>query len=294
MSTAPYVIITACKNEALFINDLVKTIAAQTVRPVKWLIIDDNSSDATYELAKKVSYEIDFIEVRKANSKRDRSFSSQVYAQQEGYAVTRDFAFDFVAFLDADIQLPPDYYEKCLAYFAKDAKLAIVGGLVVDKIGDTVCRARSKSVNHHVPGGVQCFRRRSYEEVGGYLPIEGGGQDTVAEIMCMMRGGKVQSVLDIEALHLRPSEGSNHYLAGTRWGRMCYNLGYHPLYYVATMKRAFRQQTFHQARGRGRFTRFWLPPFKRKHRPVPPEFVKFIRQLQLRKLRSAISFNHRG
>ena len=295
MIIADYVIITACKNEALYICDLIETIANQTVRPTKWVIIDDNSSDQTFELAQNAGNKYDFIEVLRANSNRSRSFSSQVFAQQEAYGALKDLVFDFVAFLDADIQLSPDYYEKVLSKFSNCQSLAIAGGLLVDKVGDTECHSRSRSVSHHVPGGIQCFRRRCYEEIGGYAPIPGGGQDTVAEIMCMMRGGQVQSFLNIVALHLRPSErnASNYFQAGIRWGRMCYNLGYHPLYYgLNTMMRFISRPSISLAAGH--VYSFLAATLQAKERPVSPEFVKFFRQLQLRKLRAAISFNQRG
>jgi glycosyltransferase involved in cell wall biosynthesis len=295
MRTAPYVIITACRNEALYIGDLIRIVAAQTVRPLKWLIVDDNSSDKTFELAEAAAREHDFIEVRRAGSNRDRSFSSQVFAQQEGYDALRNLTFDFVAFLDADIQLPPDYYEKVLANFSRDESLAVAGGLVVDKVGDRECRSRSRSVNHHVPGGVQCFRRRWYDEIGGYAPIPGGGQDTVAEIMCLMRGGQVRSFLDIIAYHLRPSESnaSNPFQAGVRWGKTCYNLGYHPLFFgLNTMTRFFGQPSISLAAGN--VYSFFTATLRSEKRPVSPEFVKFVRQLQLRKLRAAVLFNQRN
>jgi glycosyltransferase involved in cell wall biosynthesis len=293
MRTAPYVIITACKNEAVYICDLIRSVANQTARPTKWVIVDDNSSDTTFDLAHNVSKEYDFIDVRRTNSDRPRSFSSQVFAQQEGYESLRNLTFEFVAFLDADIQLPLDYYERILPCFSKDESLAVAGGLVVDKMGNAVCHSRSKSVNHHVPGGVQCFRRRCYEEIGGYAPFNGGGQDTVAEIMCMMRGGKVRSFLDIIAYHQRPSEINvqNYFLAGKRWGRMCYNLGYHPLYYgLNTAMRFISRPSISLVAGH--IYAFVSATIRAEARPVSPEFVKFVRQLQLHKLWTAIKFNN--
>jgi len=295
VTTPPYVIVTACKNEAAYICNLIGMVARQTLRPVKWVIIDDNSSDATFNLAQSAAKEYDFIEVRRATSNRPRSFSSQVFAQQEGYEALRNLAFDFIAFLDADIQLPPDYYEKVLSKFAREESLAVAGGLVVDKMGDKECRSRSKSVNHHVPGGVQCFRRRCYEEIGGYAPIAGGGQDTVAEIMCMMHSGQVRSYLDIVAYHLRPSESNAHNLfrEGMRWGQMRYNLGYHPLYYALTTTMRFIKRPSIKLAA-GQFYAFLSATVLAKPRPVSPEFVRFIRQLQLHNLRSAIPFDQQG
>ncbi|MGA3006748.1 MAG: glycosyltransferase family A protein [Opitutaceae bacterium] len=285
MNIRSYVLVTACRNESLFIRELIATIAKQSVRPKKWVIIDDNSSDSTFELAQAAGQPYDFIDVRRANSNRSRSFSSQVYAQQEGYEVLRPESFEFVGFLDADIQLPSDYYQNILSRFLADASLAIAGGLVVDKQGGTTSSHRLKSADHHVAGGVQLFRRPCYDEINGYAPIEGGGQDTVAETMCMMRGWKVRSFADMVAYHLRPSEGDarTHFRAGVRWGHMCYNLGYHPFFYGAnTLMRFFGRPSIRLASGQ--IYGFFQASLRGKARPVSPEFVKFVRQRQLQKL----------
>jgi biofilm PGA synthesis N-glycosyltransferase PgaC len=289
MSRSSYVLVTACRNESLFIGDLVATIANQTVRPKKWVIVDDNSSDSTFELAAAAARQHDFIEVRRANSARGRSFSSQVYAQQEGYEAVRAGDFEFVGFLDADIRLLPDYYEKILARLAADPSLAIAGGLVVDKQGETTSRGRLQSVSHHVAGGVQFFRRHCYEAINGYAPIEGGGQDTVAETICMMRGWKVQSFVDIVACHLRPSEGDprTHFRAGVRWGKMCYNLGYHPLYYWTNTAARFVRRPSLRLTG-GQAWGFFQACLRGEARPVSPEFIAFLRGRQLRKMRRMV------
>ena len=286
MNIGSYVLITACRNESEYIEDLIRCVAAQTVRPMKWVIVDDSSSDHTYELAQKAGNGHAFIEVRRAVSNRPRSFSSQVFAQQEAYECLKDLSFNFVAFLDADIRLPRDYYEKILDRFLDDSSLAVAGGLVVDQSGHGASRLRSRSVSHHVPGGIQCFQRRYYEEIGGYAPIEGGGQDTVAEIECMMQGGQVRSFLDITVHHLRPSEGSvaNHFAAGIRWGRMCYNLGYHPLYYwLNSLVRLANQPSARLVAGQ--VYAFTSATLQGKSRPVSPEFIRYFRRLQLSKLR---------
>jgi biofilm PGA synthesis N-glycosyltransferase PgaC len=285
MNNRPYALVTACRNEALFIRELIATVTSQTARPKKWVIVDDNSSDSTFELAQAAGKQYDFIDVRRANSNRTRSFSSQVYAQQEGYEALRGTGFEFIGFLDADIQLPSDYYERILAFLESDESLAIAGGLVVDRQGGSLNRQRLKSLDHHVAGGVQFFRRQCYEEINGYAPIEGGGQDTVAETMCMMRGWEVRSFADVVAYHLRPSEGDahTHFRAGVRWGQMCYNLGYHPLYYgTNTIMRFFGRPSIRLAGGQA--YGFCQASIRAKARPVSTEFIKFVRKRQMQKM----------
>jgi glycosyltransferase involved in cell wall biosynthesis len=289
MSTARYAIVTAGKNEAAYLPGLIKAMAAQTVAPVKWVVVDDNSTDATYALAQAAAREHSFMEVRQAGGGGGRSFSSQVFAQQEGYRALRDLDVEFVGFLDADIELPPDYYEKIIGFFRADASLAIAGGLVVDKFGESLSRQRATSADHHVPGGVQLFRKDCYDQIGGYAPIEGGGQDTVVEIQCLMRGWKVQTFLNIEAIHLRPTDGDprTRYRSGVRWGQMCYNLGYSPFYYHAnTLSRFLVYRSIKLAAGQT--YSFLRASFAGRPRPVSPEFVRYLRRLQMKKLKEKL------
>src|SRR5438270_347866 len=48
---------------------------------------------------------------------------------------------------------------------------------------------RDSHINvHHVNGQVQLFRRTCFEEIGGYVPIKGGGIDWVAVTTARMKG----------------------------------------------------------------------------------------------------------
>ena len=46
-----------------------------------------------------------------------------------------------------------------------------------------------------VGGKVQTFRRKCFEEIGGYLPLKYGGIDAAAEIMTRMKGWEVRKSL---------------------------------------------------------------------------------------------------
>ena len=52
-----YVLITAAKNEAVFIESTIKSVVAQTLLPKKWIIVSDQSTDGTDEIVNKYSNE---------------------------------------------------------------------------------------------------------------------------------------------------------------------------------------------------------------------------------------------
>jgi biofilm PGA synthesis N-glycosyltransferase PgaC len=289
MQVGSYVLISACHNEEAYVRGLIDTIARQTVSPLRWIIVDDGSTDATYSNAVARSKELPFLQIVRMPSGRTRSFTSQVFAAQYGYTLIKEMEFDFVAFLDADIRLEPDYYERLITLLNGDKQLGLGGGVVIDKYEDRTENSRGGSEEFHVAGGVQLFRRRCFEQIGGYCAIDGGGQDTIADVMSVMHGWKVRAFSQIKALHLRP-EGfvkEKVFGHGMKWGRKFYLLGYHPLFYFGQCIRRSIRRPFVIGSVFQLFGFVWAT-IKGEPRPVSPEFVRFLRRAQMRRVREAI------
>ena len=51
MKNNRYIIITPAKNEEKHINLTIQSVISQTIRPIQWIIVDDNSNDRTAEYA---------------------------------------------------------------------------------------------------------------------------------------------------------------------------------------------------------------------------------------------------
>jgi biofilm PGA synthesis N-glycosyltransferase PgaC len=284
-----YALVSACRNEENYLDGLAACIAAQTLKPVRWIIVDDGSTDATFQRASSFAARLPFVTVVRMPPKGQRSFASQVYAAQHGYKLLQGDSFHYIGFLDADIQMPPDYYEKLVARLDEDPKLGLCGGALWDRTASGDTYVRQGSEDYHVPGGIQLFRRACFDQFGGYLPIPGGGQDTVADIMCLMHGWKLTVFTDIRALHLRPDGFSklSPLRQGLNWGRKFYLLGYHPIYFLAqSFRRAFRRPIL--IGGCSQLLGFVLAAASRPQRPVSSEFVGFLRRLQMTRLRRAL------
>jgi biofilm PGA synthesis N-glycosyltransferase PgaC len=284
-----YVLVSACRNEEAYIEGLIETIAAQTVPPVRWIIVDDGSTDETYARA-AAGGNLPFLQIVKMPGGRPRSFTSQVFAAQHGYEQLRELRFDFIGFLDADIRVDRHYYERLMGCFRADPGLGLAGGTVIDQYENRTENNRKGSEDFHVAGGVQFFRRSCFEQIGGYLPISGGGQDTIADVMSMMHGWRICALPHLEALHLRPDGFGNDdvFQRGMKWGRKFYLLGYHPLFYWAQCVRRLGRRpivigSVCQLLG------FVVAARKREARPVSVEFVRFLRKMQMRRLRAALT-----
>ena len=88
---------------------------------------------------------------------------------------------------------------------------------------------------NHVNGAIQMFRKKCFEEVGGYTPIRGGGIDWVAVTTARMKGWQTRSFGDYTFEHHRPIGTAETNTIGSRfhYGRKDYFLGGHPLWQLA-------------------------------------------------------------
>jgi len=280
-----YGLISAFRNESHWLADLVRSIEAQTIKPSKWVLVDDGSTDDSLERARNLTSHLPFVEVVTLIDTGKRDFASQVYAQLAGVDAFAGDLPAFLGFLDADILLPPEYYETMLERFKSDPKLGIAGGHLLDKIGESLVDARAGSHTYHVPGGVQLFRAECYRRAGGYIPIAGGGQDVVIETTAMMNGWTVHSFPSPDAIHLRPfgsgtARGLSRHVA---WGRKFYTIGYHPLYFAASTLRRVSESPYLISAG-AKATGYLGALVTRKPRAVSPELMKYLRHQQVRRM----------
>jgi biofilm PGA synthesis N-glycosyltransferase PgaC len=52
-----YALITPARNEARFIRQTIDSVAAQTIRPIKWVIVSDGSTDGTDDIVQRAMQE---------------------------------------------------------------------------------------------------------------------------------------------------------------------------------------------------------------------------------------------
>src|SRR3954463_1832152 len=75
-----YVLITPARNEASFIEKTIESVVHQTVLPLKWIIVDDGSTDNTAEIVRRYLPRYAWMELVRMPQRRDRSFAGKVGA----------------------------------------------------------------------------------------------------------------------------------------------------------------------------------------------------------------------
>ena len=230
MPTLPtYVLITPARNEAEFIELTIKSVVAQTVRPVKWVIVSDGSTDATDDIVKKYAVEHQWIELVRMPERRERHFAGKVMAFNVRWELVKHLSYAIIGSLDADISFDGDYFEFLLTKFAENQRLGVGGTPFTE--GNGTYDFRFSSIEH-VSGACQLFRRECFDAIGGYIPIKGGGIDLVAVVTSRMKGWQTRSFPErVCAHHRKMGSGMNNGLKlPFKWGQSDYRLGGHPVW----------------------------------------------------------------
>ena len=284
MQDLVYVLITPAHNEAVFIENTIRSVINQKILPLKWIIVDDGSTDNTLEIAKNYQGKFEFIDIVTLERQSHRTFASKVRAFNSGFEKIKNLNFDFIGNLDADITFESDYYEKILSKFQKNAKLGIAGGDRYDYVNGEFEKVIRSS--NSVSGAVQLFREKCFSEIKGYRELDYGGIDAVAESMARFAGWEVQTFRDIIFHHHRRTGTAKNsiLISYFRNGIKEYLIGYHPLFEFLRIASKVTSKPFLMG------SLIWLYGFlwasiRRYNRPVPNEFVINLRAEQLQRLK---------
>ena len=197
-----YIIITPAKNEEAFIDYTIRSVLAQTVRPKKWILVDDGSKDKTAEIVAQYATDHEFLRlVRKNSSSEQRSGGSKVIrAFYVGYNAMADHDYDIIVKMDADLTLPSKYFEEVIRCFENNPRVGLCGGYcVIDEKGTLVPEEYSED---HVRGAFKAYRKQCFIDIGGLKQI--WSWDGIDESAVRLHGWQLK-VLPLPVLHHRPT-----------------------------------------------------------------------------------------
>jgi poly-beta-1,6-N-acetyl-D-glucosamine synthase len=278
-----YVLITPARNEAKFIELTLKSMVAQTVRPRKWVIVSDGSTDGTDEIVKRYTSEHSWIELVRMAQRRERHFAGKVHAFNAGRARVMGLEFGVIGNLDADVSVEADHFEFLVAKFATALRLGVVGA----PFREGACQYDYRFTNiENVWGGCQLFRRECFEDIGGYMPIKGGSIDHIAVVSARMKGWKTRTFTEKVCVHHREMGTAQHggLTAKFRTGVKDHSVGNHPAWEAFRVVYQMRQRPFVLG-GIALGVGYAWSTVRRVSRPVSRELITFIRQEQMRRLR---------
>lgn len=276
-----YAIITPARDEGVYIERMIRSVAEQTVRPEEWVIVNDGSTDQTREILDRFACQYDWIQVVHLPNRGFREAGSGVMrAFAQGLSNLKTQGWEFIVKLDADLELTSQYFEKCFEEFRKDPTLAIGGGIICHEKGG-VRRSEFEPLMH-VRGATKIYRRGFWDVLGGLLPVP--GWDTLDEVKANMLGWTTRSFNHIQLLHRRPTGSADG--AWRNWfknGRANYITGYHPLFmFLKCLKRA--QQKPYVVAAAGLFCGFVSGYIMRVEQVSDEALIRYVRTQQVRRL----------
>jgi hypothetical protein len=211
------------------------SVIAQSVRPAKWVVVDDGSTDETSLILAEYRKKHDWIEVVTRSDRGKRSVGPGVIeAFYAGYETINPNDYAYLCKLDLDLRLPPRYFEILMQRMTADPSIATCSGkayfesdgrLVDEGISDEMSIGASKFYR------ISCFKA-----IGGFVrEVMWDGIDCHR---CRMNGWVACSWDDPELrfIHLRPMGSSQQsiYAGRMRHGAGQYFMGTSLLFMTAS------------------------------------------------------------
>lgn len=282
-----YVLITPARNEAEFIDKTLASMAAQTVPPERWVVVDDGSTDRTAEIVEGYAKRYPWIELLRRPQDHDRSFAGKVHAFNAGLERVRSFQFDVIGNLDADLSFDSDYLAFLMQKFSEDPKLGVAGTPFIENGYDSA--KDSFEGENHVAGGCQLFRRECFEQIGGFVPNRAGGVDWIAVTTARMKGWKTRSFAEKRFHHYRAlgTAGKSRVAASFSYGEKDYYLGGSPVWQLFRVAYRMTRPPI-LIEGLALLSGYFWAALRRVKRPVTPELMRFHQREQMKKLRTIL------
>jgi glycosyltransferase involved in cell wall biosynthesis len=231
MTALTYSLVTPTRDEADNLSRLAESVAAQSVLPRSWIIVDNGSTDPTPALIEKLEARYSWIRSATSPPTADPEPGAPVVRALHAGLAELDGDDVVVVKLDADVSFAPDYFERLLQEFEADPALGIAGGECLE-LDDGEWHAVHVT-SSHVRGAVRAYRRDCLDVV---LPlVEGLGWDTVDELQASVHGWRVAVVPGLQFRHHRALGARDGFpwSRAVRQGAAAHYLGYRFWYLAA-------------------------------------------------------------
>jgi len=279
-----YVLITPARNEEAFIEKTTDSGVHQTYLPVKWVIVNDGSTDTMASRIEPYLSKHDWIELVNLPIRQERNFAAKVYAFNAGQERLKNVEYEVIGNLDSDVSLDADHFEFLLGKFREDPRLGVAGTVFREENYNS--ETDSLEGQLHVSGQCQLFRRRCFEDIGGYFANKAGGIDWIAVTTARMVGWKTRSFREKSFFHYRHlgTAERSAFDAAFSYGEKDYYLGGHPVWELFRVMFRMAKPPY-LVEGVALGLGYGWAALRRLKRPVSKELMVFHRREQMRKLK---------
>jgi glycosyltransferase involved in cell wall biosynthesis len=238
--------VTPAKNEEQFLPKVIDSIDSSSLIPDLWIIVDDNSSDNTPNILSKYKSKCPYIEIYTLNEPHPRDLSFHYsYVCNKGFdkairlAQEKGIQWEYIALLDADTIVSPDYFYNVLKEMNINKKIGISSGSVHLLKDEDIHYVK---ILEDIPSGTaRVWRRKCFEETGGYMITH--APDSVSRIKARIEGWDTFRFGEYEAYQLRETASASGLWNGSVVsGKSAYYLQKNPiLVFLNSLDRALKK-----------------------------------------------------
>ncbi|RME29147.1 MAG: glycosyltransferase family 2 protein [Deltaproteobacteria bacterium] len=275
------VVVTPARNESEHLPHTIASMRAQRLVPLRWVIVDDGSTDGTGERARELGGDIPWMEVVTRHDRGERRPGGGVVeAFYAGYERVAHLDWTHLVKLDADLEFGPDYFAVIVGRMLADRDLGIAGGMIENLVDGR--RVLEQHPRFHVRGATKVYTRACWEAIGGLHAVK--GWDTLDELQAARRGFRTVSFDDVRLVQRRfTGDGTGQWINWNKNGEAAYVCGYHPAYLVAkAVRRAFVRPWL--VASVGLLVGYARAALRRRPRVDDAELRAFVREQQWRRL----------
>ena len=233
-----YLLVSPSRDEARFLRRTLESVAAQSVPPACWVVVDDGSTDETPAILAEYAARLPYLKPVRRQDRGARAVGPGVIeAFYFGLEQVRLEDYDYVCKLDMDLELPPRYFELLMGRMEADPRLGSTSGKPWFHHPTTGVLTREAIADEMSVGASKFYRTACFREIGGFVrQVMWDGIDCHR---ARLLGWKVESVDEepLRFLHLRPmgsSQGRGIWAGRVRNGFGQWFMGTSPLFFLAS------------------------------------------------------------
>lgn len=197
----PYVIVMPAYNEEAFIGRTIDSIVNQSIHPSALVVVNDGSTDGTESVVAEYSEKYSWVYLVNHEKKAGHAPGAKVVrAFNIGFRAI-SVSYEILVKLDADLELPANYFASLLSYFDQDSKLGIAGGTIMVEENSKWVYENFSDIDH-VKGAFKAYRKACFEAIGGLR--QSVGWDTADELLAMYHGWSIKVDPSLQVKHYRP------------------------------------------------------------------------------------------
>lgn len=217
-----YIVIPA-HNEAAFLGDTLESLSRQSLPPSRLVVVDDQSTDNTAEVALEYAHNFPYISlIKNISSEAHLPGSKVINAFQNGLQALDD-NYDIICKFDADLIFPENYLESISRHFSAKPNAGMVGGFCYIK-EDKNWILENLTDKDHIRGALKAYRKECFQNIGGLRASM--GWDTADELLAQFHGWEIVTDPSLQVKHLRTTGFTYNKKAKWKQGEAFYKLRY--------------------------------------------------------------------